>query len=407
MRAGWLLAHVPFVILLVLLAPIFWPQDGVGDTFRFWYAGHIVATGGSPYDPNAWASAPATYGVLAGNIATACTPSANAPECVWPYPPVTALLFAPFGLLNIRDGLNALATSFVVIAALSVVVVGHWMRAHAPATRALALCSGVASHPFVYDIHAGHFEGLGVIGIVLLAVGLTKRHVAPVVVGALLLSVKPHLYAGLAVVVLLLLLARRDWRMLGWSLGAVATTHGLALLLYPEALGAMLERAGQVKDLGWATTSAFASSLFPSALVGIVIVYATAAIAFVAALRFTPTERRDQVLVAGGAAVALMVSPYLHPYDLLVLFPAFAIALALDELVGQPARAFLLIATAGTLAAGTWLAILGTPIVTFLPGALPVVVLAFLAIAAWAAHGAERRELVGIATSEPGSAGVG
>ena len=55
--AGWLLAYAPFVLLLALLGPLIWPKDGIGDTFRFWYAGHIVATGGSPYDQNAWASA--------------------------------------------------------------------------------------------------------------------------------------------------------------------------------------------------------------------------------------------------------------------------------------------------------------------------------------------------------------
>ena len=384
--AGWLLAHVPFVVLLALLIPVIWPQDGVGDTFRFWYAGHMVATGGSPYDQRAWASAGDTYGIFAREMAIACAPSANAPVCLWPYPPTTALLFVPFGSLGVRDGLNALAAFFVALAAASVVVVGHWMRARSFATRALAMCAGVVSHPFVFDVHAGHFEGLGVIGIVLVAVGLTGRRVAPVVAGALLLGVKPHLYAGLAVIVLALLVVRRDWRTLGWTSGAVVAVNGLALLLYPEALGAMIGRAGQVFGLGWATTWAFASSILPSATVGTVIVYAIAAVAYLTAVRFTPTERRVDVLVSGGAAVALTVSPYVQPYDLLVLFPAFGVGLALQERVGQPARSILWIAAAGTLAVGTWLAIIGTRVVPGLPGALPVVFLVLLGIAALAAR---------------------
>jgi hypothetical protein len=377
---------VPFVLLLTLLAPIIWPQDGVGDTFRFWYAGHLVATGESPYDQLAWAAAGETYGVFAKEMATACAPGPNAPVCLWPYPPTTALLFAPFGFLGVREGLNALATFFVTLAAASVLVVGVWMRALSFATRALAMCACVVSHPFVFDVHAGHFEGLGMIGIVLLAVGLTQRRVTPVVVGALLLAMKPHLYIGLAVIVLLLLLRRRDWRTLGWTVAVVAALNGLALVLYPEALGAMVGRAGQVFGLGWATTWAVASSILPSVVAGLAIVYAIAAAAFVAAVRFAPSERREDVLIVGGTAVSLMVSPYVQPYDFLVLFPAVAIALTLHERVGQPTRGVLLMTTAGTLAVGTWLAIAGTAVVPTLPGLIPVVLLALLAIAAWAAR---------------------
>jgi hypothetical protein len=137
-----------------------------------------------------------------------------------------------------------------------------------------------------------------------------------------------------------------------------------------------------------------------------VIVYAVAAVAFGVAVRSAPPERRQEVLVAGGAAVALTVSPYVHPYDLLVVFPAFAIALALGDLVGQPARAILLATTAGTLAVGTWLAIVGTRIVPPLPGVMPVVVLALLAVAAWSARGQSAAgPLRGIAASAPGNAG--
>jgi len=383
-RARWLLAHVPFVLLLTLLAPMIWPHDGDGDAFFFWFAGHLVVTGVSPYDQNAWAGA-SEYGDLARNVISMCTPTVHEPTCLWKYPPTTAFLFAPFALLNVRDGLNALAMFVFGVTAASVIAVGQWLRARSPATLALALCACVVSHPFVFDVYAGHFEGLGVIGIISLAVGLTRRRVAPVVLGALLLTLKPHLYAGLGLVVLAILMARREWRTLAWTIGVVGGVNGAAFLLYPEALGALLAGAGPIIGLGWATTWAFASS-FPSAVAGIVIVYGVAAAAFVMAARFSPAERRDDVLVAGGAALALAVSPYVHPYDFLVLIPAFVIALALGELVSQPARGILIITTAGTLAVGTWLAIVGTRIVPSLPGVMPVVALALLAIAAWAAR---------------------
>jgi hypothetical protein len=377
---------VPFVLLLTLLVPIIWPHDGDGDTFFFWFAGRLVVTGVSPYDQNAWASA-GEYGNLAKNVVSMCTPTVHEPTCLWKYPPTTAFLFAPFALLNVREGLNALAIFTFVAAAASVVAVGQWMRARSEATRALALCACVISHPFVFNVYTGHFVGLLVLGIVSIAFGLTKRRTAPVVVGALLLSLKPHLFVGLAVVVLAILLSRRDWRTLAWTLGVVGAANGVTLLLYPDALGAILAGAGPIIGLGWATTWAFASSLFPSPLIGIAVVYAIGAAAFVAAARFTPEDRRDDILVAGGAAIAVALSPYVHPYDLLVLLPAFALALALGDLASRPARGILLIATAAVLAGGTWLAIWGSGTVTALPGVLPVVVLTLLAITAWTARG--------------------
>jgi hypothetical protein len=404
-RASWLLAHVPFVLLLTLLAPIILPQEGVGDTFFFWYAGHLAVAGGSPYDQNAWASAGAAYGAYAKNVVSTCSPSPYQPSCLWTYPPTTALVFAPFGLLNVRDGVYALTMFTFMTTAASVIAVGQWMRARWPATRSLALCAIVLSHPFVFDINAGHFEGLGVLGIILIAVGLTGRRVAPVVVGALLLSLKPHLYVGLAVVVLLLLVARRDWRTLGWSLGSVATANGLALLRFPEAPGEIIWRAGQIKDVGWASTSAFASNLFSSSLVGVAIVYGIAALAFAVAVRFAPAERKTDALVAAGAALGLCLSPYAHPYDFLGLAPAFALALAMGESVSQLVRGILLVATASTLAVGTWLAIAGSGIVTALPGTLPVVILALLGVAAWAAQRRTAAGFTGIATSAQGSVG--
>lgn len=369
-----------------MLAPIIWPHDGYGDTFFFWFAGHLVVTGVSPYDQNAWASA-SEYGNLAKNVVSMCTPTVHEPTCLWKYPPTTALLFAPFALLNVREGLNVLATFTFVAAAASIVAVGQWMRARSEATRALALCACVTSHPFVFDVYTGHFVGLLVLGIISLAVGLTNRRTASVVVGTLLLSLKPHLFVGLAVIVLAILLSRRDWRTLAWTVGVVGAANGIALLRYPDALGAILSGAGPIIGLGWATTWSFASSLVPSPVVGIAIVYAIAAAAFVAAARFTPEDRRVDVLVAGGAAIALALSPYVHPYDLLVLLPAFALALALGDHVSRPVRGVLLISTAAALAGGTWLAIWGSGIVTALPGVLPVVVLALLAITAWTARG--------------------
>jgi hypothetical protein len=76
---------------------------------------------------------------------SSCTPTVHEPTCLWKYPPTTAFLFAPFALLSVRDGLNALAMFVFTVTAASVIAVGQWMRARWPTTLALALCACFAS----------------------------------------------------------------------------------------------------------------------------------------------------------------------------------------------------------------------------------------------------------------------
>ncbi|CAN5204876.1 hypothetical protein BH18CHL2_BH18CHL2_06600 [soil metagenome] len=87
------LAVLAALIVLVALWPLAQPVEGHGDTFQFWYAGHLIATGGSPYDQSAWPEA-ARYGHVAAYVATNCA-SPDSLQCVWAYPPLTAWLFAP------------------------------------------------------------------------------------------------------------------------------------------------------------------------------------------------------------------------------------------------------------------------------------------------------------------------
>ncbi|MDQ2952798.1 MAG: DUF2029 domain-containing protein [Chloroflexota bacterium] len=386
--AAPLVTYVPFALLLAALAPLLWPQDGVGDTFRFWYAGHIVASGGSPYDQSLWAAAGA-YGGLATDVSSTCAPTPYEPACLWAYPPITALVFLPFGLLDVRIGLNLLAAFLFFLGVGGVVAVGQWMRALSPWTRALALCACIVSHAFVFDVHAGHFEGFGLIGIVAVTSGIATRRTGPVALGAVLLSLKPHLYLGIAAAAFIMLLARRDWRTLGWTAAAVAATNGIALIRYPEAVSAVLGRTENVIGLGWATAWSFGANVLPELpVMGIVIVYSIAALGYAAVLRFAPADRRtDATLVASGA-LGLTISPYVQPYDLLLLFPAFALSMTLVERGVRSGRTTFLLIIAAILAAGGWIAVVhdlrsANPA---LPGILPVVALIVFGAAAWNAR---------------------
>ena len=377
-----LLAYVPFVLLLVALAPVSWPTEGVGDSFYFWYAGHLVVTGASPYDQQAWAAA-SSFGGVAARVASNCFPA----ECLWIYPPATAWLFVPFALFDVGTGLLLLNVSLFIVAAGSVFLIGLWMRARS-ATRALTMSACVLSQPFIFDVHAGHFEGLGIIGLLLIGGGLNSRRALPVALGALLLSLKPHLYFLVAAVVLAVLLRERRWRALAMTAATLGIVTGLGLARNPDALGAIIggfsvKAAG---GLGWATTWAFAGSLFPdSTLIGYVVVFAIAGVAFWAALQSVPQVLRTDALIVGSAALSLAVAPNVHPYDLLPALPALALSLSITERLRVAPRLLFQSLVTITLAIGTWLAVGVSHVqdrVQALPGALPVLALVFLAAAA-------------------------
>lgn len=379
--------YLAFALILGAVAPIAWPTEGFGDAFQFWYAGHLVVSGGSPYDQEAWGRAGALYGDLARNVVSNCSPTPYQPECLWVYPPHTAWLFAPFGLLDATVGQHLLEIFFFAVAVAGVLAIGWWVRTRSATVSALALSSFVASQPFFFEVHAGHFDGLGVMGLLLVAVGLRAARALPVVLGVLLLSLKPHLYVLVAIVVLIVLVRRRAWRTISAVTLTLAAVTLIGVAAYPDALVAILGRAATKTGLGWSTTWSFASTLVPGlALVGIVAVFALAILALLVAIRYARPGERVNLIVTGTMALSLAVSPYVHPYDLMLTFPTFWLAYAIGERLAPLARRLILFAIMTTALAGSWLAIVVSRTdvsVTGLPGALPVAALVLLAVASW------------------------
>jgi hypothetical protein len=326
------------------------------------------------------------FGNAAANVVLLCTPPTD-PSCLWSYPPLTAWLFAPFALFDVHIGLLLLNLFLYSTAGVSVVMLAHWMRSRSAITRAVALSAFVVSEPFVFDIHAGHFDGLGIIALLLLCGGLNSGRAAPVAMGALLLSVKPHIYLLVAPVVLALLVRDHRWRVLATTTLTLAIASAAALAAETGALPAMLSGASAkvAEGNGWASTWAFAGSLVPvSPLAGYALVFAIAVAALWTAVRNAPHGRQTDALVAGSAALSLALPPYLSPYDLMLTFPALALSLAVAEQLAPSSRVILQSLIAFTLAIGTWLAIGMSHLqntVHGLPGALPILALVYLAIA--------------------------
>ena len=347
---------VPALALLVWVGTLVSPAN---DRFQFWYAGHLVATGHSPYDQSAWASAGPLYGDAAALVARNC-PDPHALACLWAYPPWTAWLFVPFGILPPYLGMPLLASFLLLSAAIAIVVLTRAVAA-SPASAMVTSLATVVAAPFVWDSLLGHFEPLELIGAVLLAKGLRDSQARGTVSGALLLALKPHLFLALAPLVLGYLVATRAWRVLWITSMSLAALAALGLWREPAAL-AMIAAGAAKSGLTLPTTWSFAERVAGpmSPLVAFALLAASVACAWIA-YRAAPRQRRHLVMVAGACGLSLAVAPYLHLYDhvLLALPIGTAIGLA-DTAAPRERRLWWLVLSLGFMTV-TWLAFLAGP----------------------------------------------
>lgn len=345
-------------------------SPAANDFFQFWWAGQLIATGGSPYDPAAWTAALA-YGPAAGSVARNCV-LPDAAACLWIYPPWTAWLFVPTGRL---DPVAGIAIQRIALGSALAIGGALWLRiarATEATAGALLIIAFAACAPFVRDIFTGHFEGLLLVGLALVAIGLRDRRTWPVVAGTLLLALKPHLSLALAPLVLVWLVSTRAYRTLAVVAGTLAVLVVAGFASDPLAWPALVGRSVAKQELASSTTWGFASAIGAAAAPAIAAVIVLVAIAALAvSLRAT---RAAVAVVAAGAALSLAVTPYAQSYDMVLLFPAIVVAL------GSLRRGAAVIAAALVIAI-TWVAYVlelsGDP--RAFAGLLPVIVLVLLA----------------------------
>jgi hypothetical protein len=325
-------AGIGVAILVVLLcaldAAVVWSSPAAGDWYQFYWAGHIVATGGSPYDPNEWTPAARGPEIVGGaiNIVRGNCRSLDTPECLWLYPPWAALIFAPFGALPADIGIALLRLSLIVTGGIAALMVVREtaLRSAMPLAAAVAL----TSQPLLLATRTGHFDALAVIGALLLRRGLdgSTRWLVP---GVLLLSLKPHLALVLFVVTAALLLRRGRARALGTTMAIVGAVAAVSLARYPlPPLSTLLAEAAGRTEFGSPTTWLLARTMGGDAwpLVAIGIVAAGAWCAAVAA-RAT-VGLRDGAPVAAALGLSLVVAPYEHVHDHTLLLSAATLAIA-------------------------------------------------------------------------------
>jgi len=361
----------PFLVVVLVAGLLASPS--ANDFFQFWWAGHLIAIGRSPYDPAAWSAALA-YGPAAGAVAHNCV-APDAAACLWIYPPWTAWLFAPTGALSPEAGI-----AIQRIALLSALAIGGvlWVRAARATDASVAplLVALAASAPFVRDVVTGHFEGLLLIGLFLLATGLRDTQTWRVLAGALLLALKPHLFLALAPLVGVWLVSRRAYRALAVTTLALGALAVAGFASDPSAWPALVGRSTAKQELAGGSTWGFAGAVAgPAAPAVAAILVVVALVAAVLAWRGSRPPDRAAVLVGAGSALSLGVTPYLQSYDVVLLFPAVAVAFAM---LPRPAA----VVAAAFVIAATWLAYVlelsGDP--RAFAGALPAVTLVALAL---------------------------
>lgn len=343
--------YIPAAIILVLELPVLWPLPlHLGDWFQFWYAGHLVTTGASPYDIANWEPLRG-YGEIVDGFAVN-TYLVN-PPFIWLYPPWTGIALAPIGALPLQVGITVMHVLVLVAGVAAVVFTTRAVRPRTASSEALLLVIGVASLPFVLATRVGHFEAVLVLGLLLLADGLRLGSSWRLAVGAVVVALKPHLFIVLGLVVLAALVRQRRRR----AIVAVIATLGIVAIvsqaISPIPLTSLPVAVPAKLTLNVATTWALAALVGAGPLAGAAIVVAAAWLGS-HAVAHAGADERAFALISVATAVSLIAAPYAQTYDLFVLLPAVGLTIARVTPAGTWDRGAVAAATVIALVAGAW-----------------------------------------------------
>jgi len=327
---------LPF-IGLALASWFAWPivpdKPQLGDHFLFWFAGHLVLSGASPYDLSSW-QLMGTYGPTPeGAVVNMLYGVSDSQlENLWAHPPWTALAMVPFGALPLTVGVLAYH-AVLVIAGLAVLVAGAYsVGLRRDLALAVALPAVALSNPFVTAMRTGHFDVLVVLGAVLLTIGLVRARTPLVVTGALLAVLKPHVILLVLPVAAWTLVRARAWGTIVATIVPIGAMTAVSLAFVPLYLPRLIARLDVKSPNGLATTWELGSQLAPSQplVLAVLLILMT----FVSALvidRVTPVERRTAVRMALAMALSLVVAPYANAYDGVLLAPLVFVAFGFLE----------------------------------------------------------------------------
>lgn len=314
------------VLALLVTWPLHTPWPAQADHFSFWAAGHMAATGQSPYERSAW-EALLALGPVPGGIAVSEVALTLTLEHVWLYPPQTAFALVPFGGLPVEIGVPAYHFFVLITAVLGVAVTGYAMGLRGP-WLAVGLTLALLSMPFVMGVRNGQPIGLLLGAVSLAFVGLRDRRSIVLAVGVAIASLKPQLFLLSAIGALGYVILRRDRTSFVAGALALAAVTVPALIVHPFPFAALTEASAERVALDLSTTSALARDLGGGPVLTLVITLVAVAAAAIA-MRAPWVAARGAVAFGLALALSLVVLPYLHHYDHLLILPAAFTALVI------------------------------------------------------------------------------
>jgi hypothetical protein len=221
---GRVLAATAIILVgLCLLTAIFEtaiPRENAAtrDYIGYWAAGQQIVHGANPYSLEETVRLEESVGL--GNRQVKITPS----------PPVGLALVIPLGFVNAKNGL--VFWLMIQILCLAAALWILWLLEGKPSSRIHLL--GFLFPPALACLMAGQLGIFCLLGITLF---LWLHDLRPFLAGMALLpvSLKPHLFLPVALVLLLWVAGQRRFRLLAGFLAVMAASYGLVVMFDPHA----------------------------------------------------------------------------------------------------------------------------------------------------------------------------
>jgi hypothetical protein len=298
------------------------------DFFTFWLAGHMVVQGENPYSPDQWVAGHQTFGVT------------WIPNQAFVYPLPLALLFAPLGLLSLKNAyIFWVALSILIILASLVLLHSSGKQAHAWKVFIPILVGTIFFRPTILTLFNGQISGW-----LLLLVSLTvylwdKGRWGWGSIFLPLLMLKPNIGAPILALLGMWLLFQRRYKAILIIAAGLLVLLGVGLIQNPHwvtdywSIGntKMAETFG-----GSPTVWGLGALLSHNRPAGILSIGGIAGLLVLMGFCLVCLRKRKILEPAGvlalTVATTLLVTPYTWTYDqVLLVLPITILTLALEQ----------------------------------------------------------------------------
>ncbi|MCA1789080.1 MAG: DUF2029 domain-containing protein [Thioalkalivibrio sp.] len=287
--------------------------------FKFWLAGNMIANGLSPYDSDSWLTLHREFG------------SVWLANSIFLYPPTLAYLLVPIGSLELRSAFIAWGTgTLVAVVATVLLMVQRWDLKRPAFVSSLLVLLIAAYYPVAQSLANSTMAGFFLLSLCLSVVAASDKpsFLRGLLVGVV--SLKPSIGVPIAGVMGLWMLAARDLRGVAGVVTAVTLIAGVSLVHDPlwvmhstEEIAAQMGRVTAKQptpfNFSMAVCSQNVRCAYPLTVAFWMLVFAR--VVWVCVKQAHCIEPFAAVSIA--VSWALIATPYVWPYDYLLLLLPF------------------------------------------------------------------------------------